>query len=116
MVLVVAALAGYLDWRFGRFPNWLAALSVSWGVCSHGMTSIVAAALCALILPTIRPGWIVGGGDCKLLASLGALHPAVGLGVALAIVYGHGVHLSRRIGRDAFGWTVALLCLLEVSS
>jgi len=93
-VVAVGAAAAAFDLRAGRVPNWVVLVGALGGLALQavmgGWRGLMKAALGALagfgllFLPAAR-GW-VGGGDCKLLAALGAL-----LGprdVLLAFLYG----------------------------
>lgn len=112
-LLGVSALAAWTDHRSGRVPNTLTLPAIVGGVWFNGWAGFVALVLCVFSLPLLRSSWRVGGGDVKLLGALGALHPVVGIGVALAVVCGHATRISWRLGPSAFGWCVALACLLE---
>jgi prepilin peptidase CpaA len=79
--VIVAAWAGWLDWRSRRIPNWLtvpaffaglAANSIAWGW--HGAKEALAGAalpLALLLPPVLLRG--LGAGDWKLMGALGAV-------------------------------------------
>ncbi len=79
--VIVAAWAGWLDWRSRRIPNWLtvpaffaglAGNSIAWGW--HGAKEALAGAavpLALLLPPVLLRG--LGAGDWKLMGALGAI-------------------------------------------
>ena len=90
VVIAVAALAAFTDWRRGEIPNWLSYGSLLLGPVLHvgralvahrtmdaalteGGFSIVGALVCAIVPAMLYRQGAIGGGDLKLLAALGAL-------------------------------------------
>lgn len=95
--MVVAAVAGWLDWRKGEIPNWLTLPAIVAGPLIHvvrfsmakqpmelalteGATSIGGAFLCAIVPMILYRQSAIGGGDVKLFIGIGALlQPLVGV-------------------------------------
>ncbi len=87
--LVVTAIAAVLDWRTGEIPNWLSAgplavapvahfgIAAAQGGVRAGVTmagfSVLGALVCAFVPFLFWRKGGVGGGDVKLLASVGAM-------------------------------------------
>ncbi len=113
LLVALVVLAALCDKREGRIPNGLTLSYGLIGVELGGLSSAIAYFTCGLGLLLLRPRWEVGGGDCKLLAAIGSLHPVVGIGVLYASLLDHG-RIRWRLGPSACAWTLALLCLLEV--
>jgi prepilin peptidase CpaA len=80
LAAVIAAVAGWTDWRARRIPNWLTALGLLLGITANSLTggwygakeSLLGAGLgLALLLPfvVIRS---LGAGDWKLVGAIGS--------------------------------------------
>lgn len=80
LVLLVAALAGFWDWRWRRIPNWLTVSALIAGVAANtalsglaGLkTSLLGAGLGLLVLLPFVFLRSLGAGDWKLAGALGA--------------------------------------------
>ena len=121
LALVVAAVAGWLDWRCRRIPNWLTipgllvgigmnAVASGWQGAKASLLGVLLAL--ALLLPFVLLRSL-GGGDWKLVGALGAflgpeplvtvLLSAIFVAGAMAIgliIYKHRVgQAARNIGR-----------------
>ncbi len=98
--LVVAALAGWTDWKSRRVPNWLTVSGALAGLATnaalHGWKGLQFAVLGALLglvlllpLVAIRA---VGAGDWKLVGALGAcLAPSLLITVLVASIFTAGL-------------------------
>jgi len=90
VAMAVAAIAALSDWRRGEIPNWLTYGALALGPLLHagrmlvahetmesalteGGFSIVGALVAALVPALLYKQGAIGGGDLKLLASLGAI-------------------------------------------
>ncbi len=91
--LLLAILAGYLDWRSRRIPNWLTvpalALGIGLNIVIHGWHGTVAALEgtglgLGLLLPFVLLRGL-GAGDWKLMGALGALLGPVGITLVLLV-------------------------------
>jgi prepilin peptidase CpaA len=98
--LLVAAAAGYLDWRYRRIPNWLTVSGLAAGIAVNTIfyrwPGLKAALLGALLgLGLLLPFVLVrslGAGDWKLAGALGAcLGPRQLLNVLIGTVLVAGV-------------------------
>jgi prepilin peptidase CpaA len=80
LALVVAAVAGYTDWRNRRIPNWLTVSGLLAGMLLNGIaggwgglkTSLLGAGLGLLLLLPFVLLRSLGAGDWKLAGALGA--------------------------------------------
>jgi len=81
LAIAVAAIAGWIDWRSRRIPNWLTvpalilgiAVNLAVGGLSAGRDSLLGAALgLGLLLPFVLIRSL-GAGDWKLVGALGAV-------------------------------------------
>ncbi len=96
--VIVAVVAGWLDWRSGHIPNWLTLgpllaapfvhavvgyLGAGHNAAIHGLLfSILGAFACGAVPLMLFQLGAMGGGDVKLLTAIGALCMAsVGIGV-----------------------------------
>src|SRR4051812_15919975 len=79
-LMVLLALAAFVDWRIRRIPNWvtftlvltgLAQSITPWAIVSPGSAVLGLLAAFVLIFPLYALG-AVGSGDVKLLAGIGA--------------------------------------------
>lgn len=106
--LAVCAIASITDWRSWRIPNWLTlpalALGLGLGVFDGGqglLAALVGALVCGLTPLILCALGAMGGGDLKLLMSMGALLGAkLGLtaqlyAFAAASVWGMGAWMVR---------------------
>lgn len=87
--VIIAVVAGWLDWRGGHIPNWLTLGTLFAAPLLHGVAGYVARGsdaakheLAFSVLGAVACGAIplllfyfeaIGGGDVKLLAAIGAL-------------------------------------------
>jgi len=93
LTLVVAAVAGWMDWRFRRIPNWLTVPASVVGIAANawlsGWSGVKSSLLGALLgLGVLLPFVLVrslGAGDWKLVGALGALFGPSQLWNALAL-------------------------------
>lgn len=95
LAICTSAVAALTDIRTGRIPNWLTGPTAALGIATHGAlggwgpmsTSVLGLVLSAAVpgsLYRMTGGRAIGGGDIKLLASLGALlGPELGLELQL---------------------------------
>ncbi|MBZ5665090.1 MAG: A24 family peptidase [Acidobacteriia bacterium] len=91
--VLVAAVAGVLDWRFRRIPNWLTVSGFAGGLAAntilYGWPGLKAALLGALLgLGLLLPFVVIrslGAGDWKLAGALGA---CLGPGQMLSVLMG----------------------------
>ena len=112
IALAFAALAAWWDVRERRCPNLLTYGAAALGVVLGGRWSLFAWVACAAALPLLRPSWVVGGGDVKMLGALGALCPALGLFVTALVVCNDAPHLGWRLGPSLLRWSACFsFCL-----
>lgn len=89
--VAISVVAGGIDWRSGRIPNWLTLPALGLGLVGHALHrgllgfadsvfGVVAAGAVPWLLYRSTQGTGIGGGDVKLFAALGAL-----LGGAVAL-------------------------------
>src|ERR1700719_2861605 len=79
--LALAFLAGWIDWRTRRIPNWLTVSSLVIGLLLHSwmagwrgaLFSVEGASLALVLLLPLVLLRALGAGDWKLMAALGAL-------------------------------------------
>jgi len=100
LAVIIAAIAGWTDWRSRRIPNWLTVPALALGIAInsvlHGWpgakSSLLGAALgLGLLLPFVLIRSL-GAGDWKLVGALGAfLGPAHLIAVLFATVLVAGV-------------------------
>jgi prepilin peptidase CpaA len=99
-VLLVTGVAALLDWRSGQIPDWIVGLGLAFGVgapavvlaSAHPLQALmhVGAAVAGFVACGAVPLLLfrlkaLGGGDVKLLATLGALlGPTLGLELSFA--------------------------------
>jgi len=121
-VLLVTGVAALLDWRSGHIPNWLVGLGLAFGVAAPAVVLASAHPLQALtrvggaVAGFVACGAVplllfrlkaLGGGDVKLLATLGALlGPTLGLELSfgafvVAALYWPARFVLARIERHA---------------
>lgn len=87
LAVILAAAAGWLDWRYRRIPNWLTVPGLVAGVVVNSLAggwagtkaSLLGAALGLGILFPLVLLKSLGGGDWKLVGALGALLGPAGL-------------------------------------
>ncbi|MGD0906279.1 MAG: A24 family peptidase [Candidatus Acidiferrales bacterium] len=96
IALVVGLVAGWIDWRTRRIPNWLTVSGVIGGIAIHTYVSgwigafiailgVVAAMIILLPCVLLRA---MGAGDWKLMAALGSiLGPLMMLFVLVAAIF-----------------------------
>ena len=96
LALVVGLVAGWIDWRTRRIPNWLTVTGVVLGIAIHTYISgwigalvailgVVAAMVILLPCVLLRA---MGAGDWKLMAALGSiLGPLMMLFVLVAAIF-----------------------------
>lgn len=96
IALVVGLVAGWIDWRTRRIPNWLTVAGVVSGIAMHTYVSgwvgtivailgMVAAMIILLPCVLLRA---MGAGDWKLMAALGSiLGPLMVLFVLVAAIF-----------------------------
>jgi prepilin peptidase CpaA len=98
--LALTFLAGWLDWRTRRIPNWLTVGGFFVGITLHSwmagwrgaITAFEGAGLALLILLPLVLKRALGAGDWKLMGGLGALlGPGMFLFVLLASVFVSGL-------------------------
>src|SRR6266704_5767563 len=78
--VLVAAIAGWMDWRYRRIPNWLTvpgllagiAVNAAAGGWSGAKASLLGAGLGLLILLPFVLIKALGAGDWKLIGAIGA--------------------------------------------
>jgi prepilin peptidase CpaA len=84
-------IAGWIDWRTHRLPNWLTVTGFTVGVCANGLffgwagmkAALIGAGIAlAILLPVVLLRGL-GGGDWKLMGALGAI---VGRGEILQLL------------------------------
>ncbi len=79
-VCLVGLAAGYNDWRWRRIPNWLTypaamlAVVMRWwlGGASAAFDGIIGMAFAFVLMGLLFAGGMMGGGDVKLAAAMGA--------------------------------------------
>jgi prepilin peptidase CpaA len=80
LAAIIAAIAGWTDWRARRIPNWLTALGLLLGIAANSLTrgwsgtkeSLLGAGLgLALLLPFVVIKSL-GAGDWKLVGAIGS--------------------------------------------
>ena len=120
--VLIAAVAGWLDWRSRRIPNWLTVSGFGLGLFAsiatlgwQGVQASLAGAGFALgvLLPLV---WLraLGAGDWKLMGSLGAaLGPRQVFMVLLTSVFIAGFMAVVQITRQK-RWPASLRNLLEL--
>jgi prepilin peptidase CpaA len=121
VAVILAAVAGWLDWRFRRIPNWLTIPGLAVGIAMNALAAGWLGAKASLLGAVVGLGLLLpfvlirslGGGDWKLVGALGAflgpgplitvLFGAVFVAGAMAlalIIYKHRVgEAARNIGR-----------------
>lgn len=116
VTLSLSAIAAVLDWRRGHIPNWLTGLALGTALVGHAVLgfgragvrgaaievgwSLAGVVVCGAPLFWLFVRGVLGGGDLKLFAAIGALlHPMAGLEVevhayvvAVVIALGQLVH------------------------
>lgn len=79
--IITALLAGWIDWRSRRLPNWLTVSGFSIGIMAHiafggwggAKTALIGAGIpLAILLPVVLLHGL-GAGDWKLMGALGAI-------------------------------------------
>jgi prepilin peptidase CpaA len=100
VALVVGLVAGWIDWRTRRIPNWLTVTGVLSGIAIHSYVSgwvgamvailgVIAALIILLPCVLLRA---MGAGDWKLMAALGSLlGPLMVLFVLVAAIFLAGI-------------------------
>lgn len=114
--LAIAVCAAWFDWRARRIPNWLTLTALAIAIAIGGLDAIAGAILCASIPLVLWSRGVLGGGDVKLLAALGATQAFAGvMGAAAAFVFVIGAppKIMRPLA-PAIAVGVALSCLSEV--
>lgn len=91
--LLLTGLSAWYDWRTGEIPNWLTLGAIGSGVIGRAIVSshtgsagwliafgAIGAGICVLVPLVMHRIGMMGGGDLKLLAGMGALlGPFVGM-------------------------------------
>lgn len=93
LALLLALLAGYMDWRSHRIPNWLTVSGLLVGIAANATaggwlgfkTSLLGSGLGLLVLLPFVLVRSLGAGDWKLAGALGAF---VGPGVLVDLLMG----------------------------
>lgn len=114
IILIIAALvAGYIDWRTRRIPNWLTAGMVGYGIAFHAFRagwegilaslSGLAVGLGLMLIPYVLRG--LGAGDVKFLAAVGSIVGVTGVLIVFVAASAVGavlgiVALGRRRRRE----------------
>jgi prepilin peptidase CpaA len=114
LAVVLAAVAGWLDWRYRRIPNWLTipglVVGIGMNAAASGWQGAKASLLGALLgLGLLLPFVLLrslGGGDWKLVGALGAFFgPGPLLTVLLGAIFVAGamalalIFYKRRLGQ-----------------
>jgi len=104
--ILVAAIAAWFDWRSRRVPNALT-LPVLIIACAYGGAgAILGVAVCSALPLLLWTRGVLGGGDVKLLAVLGAiLGVRLGIGVeviGLLLAMRDHTRIARPFALDAF--------------
>jgi prepilin peptidase CpaA len=98
--VVLAAVAGYIDWRSRRIPNWLTVTGLVTGIAANAIaggwpglkTSLLGAGLGLLVLLPFVLVRSLGAGDWKLAGALGAfVGPAVLADLLMGSVFVAGI-------------------------
>ena len=115
LALLVATAAAATDWRSGRIPNWLTLPPLVVAPLGYGfalgpeaaLRSVCAAALSGFVPYLLFRRGVMGGGDVKLLAALGATtsFDLVG-GIEIQLI---AVAASMLVALAALAWDGSLL-------
>ena len=98
--VVLAAVAGYIDWRSRRIPNWLTVTGLVTGIAANAIaggwpglkTSLLGAGLGLLVLLPFVLVRSLGAGDWKLAGALGAfVGPAVLADLLMGSIFVAGI-------------------------
>jgi len=116
VALMLAAVAGWTDWRYRRIPNWLTVPCFFLGIATNALAggwygtkqSLLGAGLGLLLLLPFVLLRSLGAGDWKLMGAVGAcvgLHPFVTV-IVLTVLINGVVALGMIIASGRFGRTV----------